>query len=100
MDETPKEATSRASAGSSAKRPSSARSKPRASGAKKPKGVVCNVPFCPFCLAVTTAQDARPEITEHLLGAARELVLAIRAMVDARAEAVTGSSPLEHIDIA
>ena len=61
--------------------------------------MVCTVPFCPFCLAVIAAQDIRPEMTEHLLGAARELALAVRALIDGGADQASGSSPLEHIAI-
>ena len=100
MADTSKRSTSRARASGRAKRAPTSRSKPRSAASPESTGVVCTVPFCPFCLAVTTAQDLRPEITEHLLGAAREMVLAIRAMVDARADAVTRPSPLERIDIA
>lgn len=47
---------------------------------------VCNVPFCPICLAVTTVGDARPELVGHLLAAGREMLLALRAVIDQRLE--------------
>src|SRR5205814_7218643 len=31
--------------------------------------LVCNVAFCPFCLAVTAAEAVRPEVVQHLLAA-------------------------------
>ena len=58
--------------------------------------------FCPICLLVTAIGDSRPELTDHLLVAGRELLLAARAVIDARlqsmeqAQAPTG---LERIDV-
>ena len=45
------------------------------------------------------ADQVRPEVVEHLLAAGRELLLAIKAVVDARAEGVERESPLERITI-
>jgi hypothetical protein len=47
---------------------------------------VCTVGFCPICLAVTTVQPLRPEAVEHLLNAAREFLLAMSAVLSARAD--------------
>lgn len=44
---------------------------------------------CPWCTLVRAVGDSRPEVTEHLEQAARHLVLAARAWVDA-AEQRTG----------
>lgn len=66
-------------------------------------GPVCTVAFCPICLAVTAAQVAAPDAIDHLLGAARELFLAARAVIDARADDLGGGgSPteLEKVEIA
>jgi hypothetical protein len=62
---------------------------------------VCTVSFCPICLAVTAMQPLRPEVMEHLLLAGRELLIAARAVLDARASDQDGSagSVLEKIDI-
>ena len=49
-------------------------------------GHVCTVGFCPICLAVTTVQPLRPEAVEHLLNAAREFLLAMSAVLSARAD--------------
>jgi len=59
------------------------------------------VAFCPICLAVTAAQAAAPDAMDHLLAAARELLLAARAVIDARAEG-QGARPttLERVEIA
>jgi hypothetical protein len=66
---------------------------------------VCTVAFCPICLAVTAAQGAAPDAVEHLLSAARELFLAARAVIDARADDLDGRGPagrprMEKIEIA
>ena len=45
---------------------------------------VCTVAFCPICLVVTSIGDVRPELIEHLLMAGREMLLAARAVIDAR----------------
>lgn len=49
---------------------------------------VCSVAFCPICMAVTAFGEARPDLVEHLLLAGREMLLAIRALIDARLEGV------------
>jgi hypothetical protein len=66
---------------------------------------VCTVAFCPICMAVTTAQTVAPDAVEHLLNAAREFLLAARAVVDARADDLAGEQGakkknLERIEIA
>jgi hypothetical protein len=67
--------------------------------------LVCNVAFCPICMAVTAAQGAAPDAVEHLLKAARELFLAARAVIDERADHLEGTGRprvdlLEKIEIA
>lgn len=42
--------------------------------------------LCPVCALLRTLSDARPEVTRHLLAAARELVLALSAMVEPQGE--------------
>lgn len=84
------------------------RAAPRADEATRTESAarpVCTVAFCPICMAVTAAQGAAPDAMEHLLNAAREFLLAARAMIDARAddlERSTGrtSRRFERIDIA
>jgi hypothetical protein len=65
---------------------------------------VCTVAFCPICMAVTAAQTVAPDAVEHLLNAAREFLLAARAVVDARADDLESqhgtTRNLERIDIA
>lgn len=58
-------------------------------GLEVPSG--CPVAWCPVCLAVSALQPIRPEAVEHLLRAGSELFLALRAVVDARADEVKGA---------
>jgi len=70
----------------------------RASGA----GHVCDVAFCPIGLALSAVQPMKPDVIEHLLVAGRELFLAAKAVMDARADDLSkggGPSTLEKIDI-
>jgi hypothetical protein len=46
---------------------------------------VCPVAFCPICTAVSTVNRASPEVLEHLLVAGQQFLLALKAVVDARA---------------
>jgi hypothetical protein len=46
---------------------------------------VCPVALCPICTAISVVNRASPEVVEHLLSAAREFLLATKAVVDARA---------------
>ena len=46
----------------------------------------CPVAWCPVCLAVTAVQPVRPEVVEHLLKAGTEFFLALRSLIDARAD--------------
>jgi hypothetical protein len=71
------------------------------SGPDQP-GHVCTVGFCPICLAVTAVQPLRPDAVEHLLNAGREFLLAITAILGARADETGGKEPaptLTRIDI-
>lgn len=49
---------------------------------------MCSVAFCPICTMVTALGEARPELVEHLLLAGREMLLAARAVIDARLESM------------
>jgi hypothetical protein len=53
-------------------------------------GQVCTVGFCPICLAVTAVQPLKPEAVEHLLNAGREFLLAMTAVLGARADEAGG----------
>jgi hypothetical protein len=51
---------------------------------REPAPPICQVAFCPICMAVTTLGDVKPELLEHLLLAGREILLAFRAAIDSR----------------
>jgi len=78
---------------------------PSAGSAHAP--VACPVAWCPICLAVTAVQPLKPDVVEHLLKAGAELLMAMRAVVDARTDEVAGKGEdgasgavrLEKIDI-
>ena len=59
----------------------------------------CPVAFCPVSLALTLTDQVRPEVVEHLVAAGRELLLAMKAVIDARVTGYERSSPLERITI-
>ena len=64
---------------------------------------ICSVAFCPICTVVTALGDARPDVTEHLVAAAREGLLALRALIDARLESVDHSGDrgrIQRVEIA
>ena len=46
--------------------------------------------FCPISLAVTAVQPLKPEAVEHLLNAGREFLLAMTAVLGARADEAGG----------
>lgn len=63
-------------------------------------GPTCSVAWCPVCTMVTALGAARPELLMHMLLAGREVLLALRAVIDARLEArPEPRGPLERIDI-
>ncbi|MBI4261029.1 MAG: hypothetical protein HY658_10725 [Actinobacteria bacterium] len=62
-------------------------------------GPVCSVGLCPVSMLLTATQTVRPEVAEHLLAAGREFLLAVKAVIDSRAEGIERTSPLEKIQI-
>lgn len=71
-------------------------------GTDEDRAHVCTVGFCPICLTVTAVQPLRPEAVEHLLNAGREFLLAMTAILGARAEETGGKETapkLTRIDI-
>jgi hypothetical protein len=94
-----------ASASETPHRSSSARPSPATRSAEPEadrKSVSCNVPFCPICTVLSTAQHLQPEILGHLMAAVRELSMAARAAVDQRGDQVAPQQQqgLQHIDLA
>jgi len=64
----------------------------------------CPVAWCPFCLATSAVQPISPDVVGHLLKAGTELFLAFKAVIETRADDLTGAAPaepvrLEKIDI-
>ena len=66
---------------------------------EQPRQPVCPVGFCPIGFALSAADQVRPEVVEHLVAAGREMLLAMKAFVDARADGLVRTSPIEKIDI-
>jgi hypothetical protein len=62
-------------------------------------GHVCSVGFCPVAMMLTATQTLRPEVVEHLVAAGRELLLAMKSVIDARVEGFERTSPIEKITI-
>jgi hypothetical protein len=63
---------------------------------------VCPVAFCPVGLALSVMRNAKPDVMAHLQAAAREFLLAAKAVVDTRAgDLDDGEEPakLERIEI-
>lgn len=48
--------------------------------------------LCPICVVLQAVGSARPDITRHLLGAARELALAVKALAEGQVEATDHAS--------
>jgi hypothetical protein len=66
---------------------------------------VCPVAFCPICTAVAVVNRASPDVVQHLLLAGQQFLLALQAVVDARAADFQGSAAgkteprIQRIDI-
>lgn len=54
---------------------------------------------CPIGLGFFALREMRPEVKEHLMKAGMELMLALRAFLDAAEERMDRRSPLERIVI-
>lgn len=48
--------------------------------------------MCPVCVFLQAVTSVRPEMTQHLLNAGRELALALTAAIEAQAEAFDHAS--------
>jgi hypothetical protein len=60
---------------------------------------VCPVALCPVGMFLSVSGDVRPEAVEHLLSAGRELMMAVKAMIDARVDDVGESATLHRIEV-
>jgi hypothetical protein len=66
----------------------------------EPSPPLCSVAFCPICTFVTAVGEVRPELVEHLVLASREVLLAVRALIDSRLEGMPTPPPkLERLTI-
>ena len=64
-----------------------------------PKPPLCSFGLCPICLALIAFGDARPDLMEHLITASREMLLALRALIDARLQSSEPPARLERLTI-
>jgi hypothetical protein len=98
MTEAAKRAGRRAGAGTGRGGPAAA-APPQAEPETEPRTEerLCQVPFCPIGLTLGVLQGAAPEATVHLIRAAQELLLAVRAVIDERAKEA-GEGPAEHLE--
>jgi hypothetical protein len=69
------------------------------SGGERAVTPFCTVGFCPICMAVAALGEVRPEFVEHLLLASREVLLAMRALIDARLGADERPAKLQKLTI-
>jgi hypothetical protein len=60
---------------------------------------VCPVGFCPVGMFLTVTGNARPEAVDHLVAAGREFVMALAAVMNARADDLGRPSQLEKIEV-
>lgn len=60
---------------------------------------VCPVAVCPVGMFLSVTGDVRPEAVEHLLRAGRELMMAVKAVIDARGEDVGEPATLHRIEV-
>ncbi len=60
---------------------------------------VCPVGFCPIGMFLTVSGSARPEAVEHLVAAGREFMLALTAILNARADDIGRPSQIEKIEL-
>jgi hypothetical protein len=77
---------------------------PDGAGSREPgPDGVCPVAFCPICTAVSVVNRASPDVVHHLLVAGQQFLLALKAVVDARAadfeDPGAKETPIQRIDI-
>lgn len=76
-----------------------AQTKRSTSKPEKEKDHVCPVGFCPVGMFLTVTGNARPEAVEHLMAAGREFILALTAVMNARADDLGRDSQITHIEV-
>jgi hypothetical protein len=62
-------------------------------------GAPCPVALCPICMTVTALGEVRPELVDHLLAAGREVLLAMRSVIDARLDETKPPVRLQRLTI-
>jgi hypothetical protein len=88
-----------------ASRPRSTRATTARKGATRgregsgPAPAACPVALCPICMTVTALGEVRPELMEHLLVAGREVMLAMRTIIDARLAETAAPAKLQRLTI-
>ena len=63
-----------------------------------PAPPTCAFALCPICTMLTALGEARPDLVEHVLVASREMLLAVRALIDARLEAAPEGPPRGQVE--
>jgi hypothetical protein len=63
------------------------------------QAAVCPVALCPVGMFLSVTGDVRPEAVQHLLSAGRELMMAVKAIVDSRVEDVEQPATLHRIEV-
>jgi hypothetical protein len=63
------------------------------------RAAVCPVALCPVGMFLTVTGDVKPEAVDHLLSAGRELMMAVKAMIDARVDDVGQPATLHRIEV-
>jgi hypothetical protein len=76
-----------------------ARGRSKRAPKSSPSTPVCPVALCPIGMFLSVTGEVRPDVVEHFLSAGRELMAAVRATMDTRAEEVSRSHTLERIDV-
>jgi hypothetical protein len=72
---------------------------PRRPSGSDPSPPVCPVALCPICMSITALGEVRPELVEHLLAAGREVMLAMRSILDARLAETATPAKLQRLTI-
>ncbi len=60
---------------------------------------VCPVGFCPIGMFLSVSNRSRPDAVEHLMAAGREFVLALTAVMNARADDLGRAPSIEKIEL-
>lgn len=55
-----------------------------------------NCAYCPICAAIGVVRNTKPEVLEHLAGAARELILAVGLLVEEAERVASAAERAAH----